>query len=84
MWSCWIAGMEFCYLLWGMVKVFQVFPSVPFYSIALPLDQILKFPSEHPTVQDFLHNVFLFSIDEFRRWRWVPTSSDDRILWGEG
>jgi len=40
----------------------------------------LELPSEHPTVQDFFHNVLLFSIYEFR-WRWwVPTSPDDRIV----
>jgi len=40
----------------------------------------LELPSEHPTVQDFFHNVLLFSIYEFRRRWWVLTSPDDWIV----
>jgi len=40
----------------------------------------LELPSEHPTVQDFFHNVLLFSIYEFQWQWWVPMSPDDWIV----
>jgi len=65
-------------LLWGVVEIFQVFPGVSLYPVAFPLDQVLEFPSGHPTVQDFFHNVLLFPVYKFRQqWR-VPTSSDEQ------
>jgi len=67
-WGSWVFGVELRYLLWGVVEILQVFPGIPLYSIAFPFDQVLEFSSEHPTVQDFFHNVLLFPIYEFR-WR---------------
>ena len=65
--------MELCYLSWGVVEIFQVFPGISFYPIAFPLDQVLEFPSKHPTVQDLFHNILLFPVYEFQQqWR-VPT-----------
>jgi len=66
-------GVELRYLVWGVVEILQVFPGISLYPVAFPLDQVLEFLSEHPTVQDLFHNVLLFPIYEFRRqWR-VPT-----------
>jgi len=62
---------ELRYLLWGVVEILQVFPCIPLYPIAFPFDQVLEFPSEHSTVQDFFHNVLLFPIYEFWRRLWV-------------
>jgi len=71
---------ELRYLLWGVVEIFQVFPGISFYPVAFPLDQVLEFPSKHPTVQDLFHNILLFPIYRFwRRWR-IPTSSDDQVV----
>jgi len=42
-----------------------VFPGVVFQAVAFPLDQILKSASEHPTVNDFLYNIFLFAVYKF-------------------
>jgi len=72
-WGSRVLGMELCYLFWDVVEIFRVFLGISFYPVAFPLDQILDFPSKHPTVQDLFHNIFLFPIYEFRRrWR-VPT-----------
>jgi hypothetical protein len=43
-----------------------VFPGVAFQTVAFPFDQVLESSSEHPAVDDFLHNVFLFAVHEFR------------------
>ena len=73
-------GVELRYLLWGVVEILRVFPGISLYPVAFPLDQVLEFPSEHPTVQDLFHNILLFPIYEFRRrWR-VPMSSDDQVV----
>jgi len=56
-----------------MVEILRVFPGIPLYPVAFPFDQVLEFSLEHPTVQDFFHNVLLFPIYEFRRWLRVPT-----------
>jgi len=64
---------ELHYLLWGMVEILRVFPGISLYPVAFPLDQVLEFPLEHPTVQDLFHNVLLFPIYELRQQWWVPT-----------
>jgi len=64
---------ELRYLLWGVVEMFPVFPGISFYPVAFPLNQVLEFPSKHPTVQDLFHNILLFPIYKFRRRWWVPT-----------
>ena len=75
-----VFGVELCYLLWGVVEIFRVFPGISFYPVAFPLNQVLEFPSKHPTVQDLFHNILLFPVYEFRRrWR-VPTSSNDQVV----
>ena len=76
--------MELCHFLLGITKILPVLPSVPLYTIAFPLDQVLKFSSEHPTVQNLFHNIFLFSVDKFWWRQWVPTPSDNRVIQNEG
>ena len=79
-WGSWILSVELHYLLWGVVEILQVFPGISLYPVAFPLDQILEFLSEHPTVQDLLHNILLFPIYKFQQWLWVPMSSDDQVI----
>ena len=79
-WGSRVLGVELRYLLWGVVEILQVFPGISLYPIAFPLDQVLEFPSKHPTVQDLFHNILLFPIYEFqRRWQ-VPMSSDNQVV----
>ena len=69
--------MEVCYHFCSIVKVLCVLPGVVLYSVALPFDQVLESTPEHPTVQDFFHNVFFFTVNEFwRRWRSCTSSSN--------
>jgi len=46
------------------------FPCVVAFGISLPFDEILQpfQPSELPVCDDSFHFVFLFSVDEVRRW----------------
>jgi len=83
-WGSRVLGVELCYLLWGVVEILQVFPGISLYPVSFPLDQVLEFPSEHPTVQDLFHNVLHFPIYEFRRQLRVPTSSDNRVVGSGG
>jgi len=79
-WGSRVLSVELRYLFQGVVEVLWVFPGVSLCSIAFPFDQVLKFPSEHSTVQDLFHDVFLFSINEFQRRQRVPMSSGDQIV----
>ena len=83
-WGSGVLGMKFHHLFLGIVEVFQILLCVPLYSIAFPFDQILEFLSEHPTVQDFFHNIFPFSINKFRWRQCVLTSSNNRVIWSQG
>jgi len=75
--------MEVCYLLWGIIDIFQVLPGVVFHPIAFPFDQV-EFLSEHSAIQDLLHHIFLFAINKFW-WRgWILTSPRNRVLQGWG
>ena len=79
-WGSRVLGVELHYLLWGMVEILRVFPGISLYPVAFPLDQVLEFPSKHPTVQDLFHNILLLPIYKFpRRWQ-VPTPSDDWVI----
>ena len=82
--GCWVSGVEFCYLLRGILNVIRIFPGVPFYSITFPFDQVLKSSPEHPAVQDFLHEVFFFAVNEFWRWWWGSVSAEDRVCGSQG
>jgi hypothetical protein len=72
--------MEICYLLRGIVNIFRILPAVVLYSVTFPFHQVLQFPPEHPTVQDFFHKVFLFTLNKFRGGRRVPLPSGDGVL----
>jgi len=77
-----------------VVEILWVFPGISLYPVAFPLDQVLEFPSEHPTVQDLFHNIFLFPIHKFWEWWRVSRSSGNQVIdiedwvkashWGEG
>ena len=58
--------MELSDFFWSIGDISGVFPSVAFQTVAFPFDQVLESSSEHPAVDDFLHNVFLFAVYEFR------------------
>jgi len=64
---------------WGIVNVSGVLPSVAFHTVALPFDQILESASEHPAVNDFFHDIFLFTVYEFWRWLGRSESAWDRV-----
>jgi len=79
-WRSWVLGVELHYLLQGVVEILRVFPGISFYPVVFLFDQILEFPLEHPTVQDFFHNIFLFPIYEFWGWWRVLMSSGNRVV----
>src|SRR6266540_1733587 len=82
-WDCQILSVEIGYLFWGIINILCIFPGIVFHSIALTLDYILEPPLEHSTVQNPLHNIFLFTIDEFQRRGWILISSRDRVFWSQ-
>ena len=61
-----MSHIELSHLVWSIIEVVQIFPSVVFDSIALPLDQVLYFLVEQSTVQDLFNNVLFFAFDKFR------------------
>ena len=71
---------ELSHLVQSIIEVVQIFPSVVFNPIALPLDQVLYFLVEQPTVQDLFDNVLFFAFDKFGgRW-WSLTSTGDGVV----
>ena len=83
-WDCQILSVEIGYLFWGIINILQVFPSIILDSIAIPLNEVLESLSEHPTVQNPFHDIFLFTINKFQRRGQVLTSSRNQVLWGQG
>ena len=83
-WGCQIFSVEVSYLLWGIINILQVFPSIILDSIAIPLNEVLESLSEYPTVQNPFHDIFLFTINKFQRRGQVLTSSRNQVLWGQG
>src|SRR6266545_2993277 len=79
-WGCQIFSVEVSYLLWGIINILQVFPSIILDSIAIPLNEVLESLSEHPTVQNPFHDIFLFTINKFQRRGQVLTSSRNQVL----
>ena len=68
------------HLVRSIIEVVQIFPSVVFDPIALPLDQVLYFSAEQPTVQDLFDNVLFFTFDKFGgRW-WGLMSTGDGVV----
>jgi len=71
---------ELSHLVWSIIEVVQIFPSVVFDPIALPLDQVLYFLAEQSTVQDLFDNVLFFAFNKFGgRW-WGLTSTGDGVI----
>ena len=71
---------ELSHLVRSIIEVVQIFPSVVFDPIALPLDQVLYFSAEQPTVQDLFNNILFFAFDKFgERW-WGSTSTGDGVI----
>ena len=68
-WSCRVPDMKVSNLFWSITDMVRVFPRIVFHSIAFPSDQVLQLASEHPTVQDLFHDILLFAIHKFWRWR---------------
>jgi len=46
------------------------FPGVVFNTKTLQFDQVIKFPVDHPTIQDFFHYPLFFAIYNFQKQRW--------------
>ena len=83
--GCWVLGVEVCYLFWSILNTIRILPGVSFYSITFPFDQVLKLSLEHPTIEDFLYEVFFFTIDEFWRWWQGPVLARNQVrrCWGQ-
>jgi hypothetical protein len=75
--------MEVCDIFQGVFNIFQVFPSVSFYTVTIPFDQVLKPLPEHPTVQNLLNDIFFFPIYEFWGWGWRRMSTGDQVWRGQ-
>jgi len=65
-----------CGNLLPLPQHYQGCPNIP---SCCSLFHSLLFPLEHPTVQNFFHNILLFTVNKFRRWGWSLTSSDDGV-----
>ncbi len=71
---------ELSHLVQSIIEVVQIFPSVVFDPIALPLDQVLYFSVEQPTVQDLFDNVLFFTFDKFGGRQQSLTSTGDGVV----
>src|SRR6266545_1370090 len=60
-----MSHIKLSHLVRSIIEVVSIFPSVVFDPIALPLDQVLYFSVEQPTVQDLFDNVLFFAFDKF-------------------
>ncbi len=70
-----MSRIELSHLVRSIIEVVQIFPSVVFDPIVLPLDQILYFLAEQSTVQDLFDNVLFFAFDKFRGRGWGSMST---------
>jgi hypothetical protein len=59
-----------------------IFPAVIFSAISFPSHLKLELLPEHLAVQDLFHDVLLFSVDEFWRWRRSRATSLNRVRSG--
>ncbi len=71
---------ELSHLVQSIIEVVQIFPSVVFNPIALPLDQVLYFSVEQPAVQDLFDNVLFFAFDKYGERRWGSMSTGDGVV----
>src|SRR6266545_2830910 len=74
-----MSHIELSHLVWSIIEVVRIFPSVVFDPIALPLDQVLYFSVEQPTVQYLFDNVLFFTFDKFRGRQWGSTPTRDGL-----
>ena len=72
-----MSHIELSHLVQSIIEVVRIFPSVVFDPIALPLDQVLYFLAEQPTVQDLFDNVLF---DKFGGRQWGSTSTGDGVV----
>jgi len=75
-----MSHIELSYLVWSIIEVVQILPSVVFNPIALPLDQVLYFLAEQSTVQDLFNNVLFFAFNKFRGRQRSSTSTGDGVV----
>ena len=75
-----MSRIELSYLVWSVIEVVQILPSVVFDPIVLLLDQVLYFSVEQPTVQDLFNNVLFFAFDKFRGRQWSLISTGDGVI----
>ena len=73
--------MKFCYLFRGM-QIIPRLPGIVFNSESFPFNQVAQFPVDDFTIQDLLHNPFLFSVYNLREWRGKGVSSVYRVFRG--
>ena len=66
-------------LLGSMLEVARGLPGVVLDTIASPADQILQDPTKPSAVPDLFYLVFLFSVNELRRWRSDRASTRDGV-----
>src|SRR6266545_159249 len=81
-----MSHIELSHLVQSIIEVVQIFPSVVFNPIALPLEQVLYFLAEQPTVQDLFDNVLFFAFNKLRgRWWGSTSSTGDGVIrcWGQ-
>jgi hypothetical protein len=64
------------------MNIMSRFPRIVTSIITFPLDQIPELASDEFTVQDFLHNIFLYIVNKDWRWRWLGSSTRDGIMRG--
>ena len=62
--------MKVCNLFWSMDTVTGL-PGIMFNFESFPFDQVMQLLVNHPTVQDFFYNPFLFSLYDL--WDWGRT-----------
>ena len=57
------------------VNIVCWFPGVMFNSVSFPLDKVAQFPVNDSAIEDFLHNKFLFSVNDFQKQRGMKAST---------
>ena len=62
------------------MDVVLVSPGVFFIAVAFPGDQKLELIMEVSAIEDSLNFIFGFSVNDLWVWRWLWTSSDNRVF----
>ena len=66
-------------LLGSVLEVARGLPGVVLDTIASPAHQILQDPTKPSAIPDLFYLVFLFSVNELRRWRSDRASTRDGV-----